>query len=100
MTPTPEQIAAMEARGWTHLKPAEGDGRHFGIDIPELNLIMRVWWDVNLGTGWRWDCNHHWHKRTPPSRPDPLAAADKAEAWLRSVLAGFRFPWLRVDPTP
>lgn len=98
LTPTPEQIAAMEARGWAW------DGRSFvancGTQGPASKmrpLWVRVRPSSDLGwiatygaAGYDWgDMDNH---------ADPLLAADEAEAWLRSVLAGFRFPWLQVTP--
>jgi hypothetical protein len=93
VSPTPEQIAAMEARGWTweHI----GGGLHmFKARARPICLVLSVWWDANTMRGWQWNSSLAW-ALTPP-KPDPLTAADEAEAWLRGVLSGLRFPWLTV----
>ena len=106
-TPTAEQIAAMEARGWTW-EPCEGlhvggtfvaaagkmlDGQ--AIIRMRVVLYSRKWpedagrWGALYGTpGVGFDRLARW--------PTPELAADEAEAWLRDVLAQFRFPWLRL----
>lgn len=102
MKPTPEQIAAMEARGWTWQEhPSAPDVTMFRASAPGLGLMLSVWWDVNTGSGWHWTTN----AAIVPNKgkPSPLEAADEAETWLREVLGGFRFPWLKVaadEPKP
>ncbi len=95
MKPTPEQIAAMEARGWTWQEhPSAPDVTMFRASAPGLGLMLSVWWDVNTGSGWHWTTN----AAIVPNKgkPFPIETADEAEAWLRGVLGGFRFPWLAV----
>ena len=96
MKPTPEQIAAMEARGW---KP---DEHGFGAraEVPNTQdryaLNLRVWrWGPE-----GWVADYGWSGVSfsgYTKHPSPLEAADEAEAWLRGVLGGFRFPWLKVS---
>ncbi len=98
MTPTPDQIASMEARGWTWMA---------GIDTFSANVVIHVmygdahrfgasvWWTERHG----WKANYGWTGASfakNDAHPTPEAAADEAESWLRSVLAGFRFPWLTI----
>lgn len=96
MQPTAEQIAAMEERGWAW------DGRRFAaragvagahsLTFP-LHATVR-----HHGDGWLafyGAASHDWSS-LEVSHPDPLAAADEAEAWLRGLLSQLRFPWLRV----
>jgi len=98
MKPTPEQIAAMEARGWTWL-PERGRFRADSANAssgPPYVIGASVYvfdgaWIASYGwTGVSFD--------NMDPHPTPLEAADEAEAWLRGVLAGFRFPWLVVGP--
>lgn len=88
------QVAAMLARGWEH--DAEmGDYFARGVDGEHRVLMLRVR---------RWSSNGKWMAdygtagvSFAPIRPehdDPERAADEAEAWLRRVLSGLRFPWL------
>lgn len=93
--PTPEQIAAMEARGWAwngrrfraESAPA-GTSGHYVIGAT-VNHWGDAWRAVYGWTGVGFD------KLTP--HDTPLLAADEAEAWLRGVLAGFKFPWLKME---
>ena len=96
MIPTPEQIATMDARGWTY----DTDIPSFFVRSEDVRgnviLMMRIhpWrgegWTAGYGvTGCDYG-NYRTHYL------DPLTAADEAESWLRGVLAEFRFPWLRV----
>ena len=96
MTPTPEQIAAMEARGWRW----DPEWRDFSIvssdDTYRIALRVRPWHD-----GWAADYGWTGVSFAPLNEhPDPLTAADEAEAWLRSILAPLasRLPWLHIDP--
>lgn len=95
MSPTPEQIAAMEARGWTW-SPEAGSFSARGPAFEESHEVsLRVWW----WSGRNWVADYGWTGYSFSGyrkHPDPLAAADEAEAWLRGALAGFRFPWLTV----
>lgn len=93
MNPTPEQIEAMGARGWAWQRHAGASNvMVFRASAPGLDLVLSVWWDVNTGSGWHWSTNA---VHVPNGgRPTPTETADDAEAWLRSALAEFRFPWL------
>lgn len=88
----------MEARGWTWT------GRRFRAEAGAPGCTSRtfpLWASVTLyegATGWiatYGAASHDW-SGDMDAHPTPEAAADEAEAWLRSVLAGFRFPWLVV----
>lgn len=96
MTPTPEQIAEMEARGWAWHGHGFGFGAFSGRDnngIAIVGLSVIPWgagyWAATYGTVGNNYLPYNRHA-------DPLAAADEAEQWIRGVLAGFRFPWLEV----
>lgn len=95
--PTTEQIVTMKARGWAW------DGRRFRVEsgskgsasgtCPLWATVRRydIGWIATYGAtshDWSGDMDGH---------PTPLLAADEAEAWLRVVLAGFAFPWLKVE---
>ena len=95
MSPTPKQISAMEARGWTWQNPKPGDGMHFIVENGRLGLRMSVWYDENNRSGWHWWA-HALRRDDPKALPSPELCADEAEARLRAVLSGFRFPWLEV----
>ena len=97
MSPTPEQITAMDARGWTW-EAWSRSFRPIGMgDVPVVYLRVRengdLGWIPSYGAGpidySPWEAH-----------ADPILAADEAETWLRSVLAPFRFPWLSVAATP
>lgn len=99
MNPTPEQIEAMEARGWTW------NGRAFVANCGTKGAASAthpLWARVRPYSDLGWiatygAASHDW-TGDMDRYADPLAAADEAEAWLRTVLAGFRFPWLTVTP--
>lgn len=106
MRPTDEQIAAMEKRGWAWgERTVNGVMPWFYAVVPADTLCLRVIWYGGLaygGPGWRATQNGihglpcrdvvgYRHHVTPED------AADEAESWLRGVLSGFRFPWLRVE---
>lgn len=94
--PTHDEIAALESRGWTFdpeytefAACGMADRQGNPILVCRLRQMGRGGWVASYGvTGCDYSPYTH--------RPDPLAAADDAEAWLRSVLAPFRFGWLRV----
>ena len=94
MTPTPEQIAAMAERGWTH----EGVRFRASSSQADRNGDYFIRLCVYLYDG-HWFASYGWtgvgFDGMDP-HPDPLLAADEAEAWLRGVLAGLRFGWLEV----
>lgn len=95
MTPTPEQVAAMEARGW-FVRP------EFPLQFtanPSCRIVMRVrpW----VGPLERWIACYGWagvDLSSHTQHATPEAAAAEAEAWLRGELSGFCFPWLTVTP--
>jgi hypothetical protein len=97
---TPEVIAAMAARGWTH-DPKYNDFRCGGgtveaiRDAPTPAIYGWIYptanklWMADYGTR-----GHGWG--TMKRHPDPMAAADEAEAWFRHVVAGL--PGVRQPP--
>lgn len=87
MRPTDEQIAAMVARGW---KPNGGAAFIAGVAPVQLN----VWAGRH---GWYWGSMWVLYDVEQARDQTPEQAADRAESWLRGVLSGFRFPWLRVE---
>lgn len=91
MSPTPEQIAAMDARGWAW----DNRRRAFRATPPDAPIFATV---RSLGGGWWATFGGSAVLGGPSVHPDPLTAADEAESWLRGVLSGFRFPWLEVKP--
>lgn len=99
MQPTAEQIAAMEERGWAW---NAGNTAFVAVAVVgyDYRIALRVWWWHDEEGGWVAD--YGWTGVSFASYStrfaDPLAAADEAEAWLRGVLSGFRFPWLMVIP--
>lgn len=89
MTPTPEQTAAMDARGWTW----DPDRRAFRACPPTSPLFATVRY---ICDGWYETHGGIQVAGGEMCYPEPDLAADAAEDWLRSVLAPFRFPWLTV----
>lgn len=88
MKPTPEQIAAMEARGWKY-DPAQNEFRHVSEGAMWFVVSARSAWAVGF------------RGRLPSGEgraATPELAADEAESWLKGVLSGLRFPWLGVKP--
>ena len=98
MTPTPEQIGEMERRGW------RWDGRRFraraGIE-GSASGTCPLWASVRLyDAGWiatYGAASHDW-SGDMDGHATPELAAEEAEAWLRTVLSGFAFPWLQIRP--
>lgn len=92
--PTPEQIAAMEARGWA-LDTVSYSVPCFRISVDPFNLS--VWYDINNASGWHW--SSPMSHPTQVGAPNPQSAALRAEDWLRSVLAPLaaRLTWLEVE---
>lgn len=97
-SPAPEQIVTMEARGWTW------DGRRFRATggKPGSSSGTTALWATVRAHGDEWvaiygTATHDW-SALDVVHTTPEAAADEAEAWLRGVLAGFRFPWLSAAP--
>ena len=90
MTPTPEEIEAMAARGWTWIPEAQAFG------LPEAKVVHAAvslyasCWRASYGTqgiGYGSRARH----------TSPLLAADEAEAWIRGELAKLEFPWLTIQ---
>lgn len=96
MIPTPEQIAAMKARGWTYDANARAFGCAMNLEGDENVFILRVR-RMSIG-GWiaMYGVPGHSYS-TFTAHPDPLLAADEAEGWLRAELSHLTFPWLRPD---
>lgn len=99
MRPTEEQIVAMEKRGWDYDPRGSAFVARGCAESPAI--LLRVWlWSSRL-TSSGWIADYGWSGDTSrvfgPAHPDPIAAAAECEAWLRGVLSGFRFPWLRVE---
>jgi hypothetical protein len=97
--PTPEQITAMEARGWTWL-PERGRFRADSANASSGPTRYVIGASVYVFDG-AWIASYGWTGVSfdgMDPHPSPLEAADEAEAWLRGVLGGFRFPWLAVSP--
>ena len=94
MKPTPEQIAAMEARGWTHDDGAFTCGgglvaAYDDVKLPAINGTIR-WsgaWRASYGTAGRGYDTFRPH-------PTPEDAADEAEEWFRHAVRGL--PGLEV----
>jgi len=97
MTATPEQIAALQARGWTHDAEYGDFAARAPVGCGDYALSLRV-----RLRGEHWESDYGWtgvsFGNFRAKHPTPIEAADAAEAWLRGVLAGFRFPWLVVTP--
>ena len=97
---TPEQVAAMVARGWDY--DAKFDD--FAARAPAykeeyaLSLRVRRWSRDDVEACWIADFGWSGVSFSAFDKyPTPEAAADEAEAWLARMLAAFRFPWLTVD---
>jgi hypothetical protein len=94
MKATPEQIVAMKARGWHHdldlgcfwagRDPLNGQG---ALSAQVFPSSVEDEWLTGYGVPGQ---DYSVYQRYP----DPMAAADVAEAWLREEIARFGFPWL------
>ena len=82
MTPTPEEIEAMAARGW------EWIGVLGGFRVPP-NMAIDAFIHPFRG---EWCTSHGTQCETL------MGAADEAEAWIRNELGKLKFPWLAVAP--
>ena len=93
----PEQIAAMEARGWTYRPDRLSFYAHAPLHArDEYRIALRV---NEWGDG-AWRASYGFTGvgiNTLAEHADPLLAADEAERWLHAALSAFRFPWLHVD---
>ena len=89
MKPTPEQITAMTARGWTYDRDAFvcGGGKAIhAFDAVELPVVYgRIEWR----TGWvaSYGTSGNGHSTFVP-HPTPEDAAREAEKWFRHVVRG------------
>lgn len=93
MKATPEQIAAMEARGWRY--DAEFGSFWAGRGPDGLGALRAQVFSPTLGDGWRTSYGVRGQDFSAYRRhPDPMAAADTAEGWLREEISRFGFPWL------
>ena len=94
--PTNDEIETMAARGWTwdqEIRAFVALGARDSRGCPIVGLRVRWWgqadWVASYGVPGI-DYSPYVKHATP------MEAADEAEAWLRSVLLPFRFPWLGV----
>jgi hypothetical protein len=99
-TPNAEHLEAMTARGWTWDPESRSFlalGARDRQDCPVIGTRVSLWdpgeWVANYGVP---GIGYGTFKR----HATPIEAAEEAEAWLREVLAPFRFAWLRVEAAP
>jgi len=91
MTPTPEEIEAMAARGWTWIPEARAFGAPetktvYASVMSDVDSWRASYGTAGIGYGFR---DRH---------ASPLLAADEAETWIRGELGKLKFPWLVVAP--
>jgi hypothetical protein len=101
MTATPEQIAAMTARGWVYDLKYD-DFRCGGGDVTNVFGAPRpvIWGSLRPRGDGTWYSEFGVRGNSfggAGAYPDPMAAADEAEAWFRHVTTGL--PGLTV-PAP
>lgn len=102
MTPTPEQIAAMDARGWMWHPP--GDTYPFGMFVVAGMVGADQIFELAICPG---DAPGEWTGEFTTARlgriatpGDLLTVAERVEGYLRAVLSPLRFPWLTIAATP
>lgn len=102
MTPTPEQIAAMDARGWTWHPP--GDMYPVGMFVVAGMVGADQIFELAICPG---TALGEWIGEFTTARLGRIATpgdlptvADRVEGYLRAVLSPLRFPWLSVSAAP
>lgn len=90
MMPTPEEIEAMAARGWTWEPEVSGFAAPDNRAVYAFVGAYGGTWVATYGTpgfGYGSRARH----------ASPLLAADEAEAWICAELAKLKFPWLTIQ---
>lgn len=102
MSPTPEQITAMDARGWTWHPP--GDMHPVGMFVVAGMVGADQIFELAICPG---TAPGEWIGEFTTARLGRIATpgdlptvADRVEGYLRAVLSPLRFPWLSVSAAP